>query len=568
MSTANTAETAHGESSFLERNAALMKWIAVGLIAVALLLFARALPLTRLTELLEDWITGLGVWGPIVFGLIYIVATLSFAPGWILSLTAGAVFGLLLGTIVVSISATTAAALAFLIARYLARGKVAAMVEGRPKLKAVDRAIDEGGWKIVALLRLSPAVPFNLQNYLYGLTAVKFWPCVLASWVAMLPGTFMYVYFGYAARTAATAGSEESGGVWKWVLNGVGLVATIAVTVYITKLAQKALSKQTDVADESSGKGDEKASGVDAADDDATASDADSNESSEASPTAAIAMLAVAVVLLAGSAFALVRQDAVKKYVEGLVGLPPSVEMKETYPETTGGPTVDHSVFDELLKEHVQEGGWVDYKGLQSDSDRLDEYIASLEHVPFDELNRNEKLALLINAYNACTLRLMLDHPDVESIMDIPEPDRWEAKRWKIAGQVWSLGQIEHEVIRPNFIEPRIHFALVCAAVGCPPLRTEAYTADQLEGQLQDQAEYVHNHDRWFEFQESTGSLKRTELYDWYGGDFKQAADTTLEYMARYSKPLEAALEADEKIAVAKIPYNWDLNSVANKPQE
>ena len=119
---------------------------------------------------------------------------------------------------------------------------------------------------------------------------------------------------------------------------------------------------------------------------------------------------------------------------------------------------------------------------------------------PIDELGRDERLALLINAYNAFTLRLILDHYPVASITDIPADQRWDAVRWRLAGETYSLNQIEHELVRPNFREPRIHFALVCAAVGCPPLRTEAYTGELLEEQLEGQTRYSHAHDRWLRY--------------------------------------------------------------------
>ena len=112
-----------------------------------------------------------------------------------------------MGTIIVSLASTTGAALAFVIARYLARDSVARWVRRSPRFEAIDRAIGEEGWKIVALLRLSPAVPFNLQNYLYGLTKIRFWPCVLTSWAAMLPGTLMYVYLGVVGRAGLEAAS-------------------------------------------------------------------------------------------------------------------------------------------------------------------------------------------------------------------------------------------------------------------------------------------------------------------------------------------------------------------------
>lgn len=220
------------------------KWISVGVVLISFLVLMRALPLDRLSDGLQSTVREWGVWGPVAFGVIYAVAVVFFVPGSLLTLAAGAVFGLLQGTLIVSLSATTGAALAFLIARYLARERVQKQVQQSPKLIAVDRAIGEQGWKIVALLRLSPAVPFTLQNYLYGVTAIRFWPCVLTSWIAMLPGTFMYVYFG-SLGSQAVAGGETS--TLEWILRGVGLLATVLVTIYITRLAKRAMQEKLDV---------------------------------------------------------------------------------------------------------------------------------------------------------------------------------------------------------------------------------------------------------------------------------------------------------------------------------
>jgi uncharacterized membrane protein YdjX (TVP38/TMEM64 family) len=218
------------------------RWGSGALILLAVLVLARALPTERLLGVVRAWIDGLGLWGPLALGAIYILAALLFVPGSLLTLAAGAIYGLLLGTIIVSVASTTAAALAFLIARHAARDTVRRKVERSPRLAAVDAAIGEEGWKVVMLLRLSPAVPFNLQNYLYGVTAVRFWPCVLASWLAMLPATFMYVYLGSLGRAAA-AGRDTSPA--EWTLRGIGLLATVAVTVYVARLARNAIRRRT-----------------------------------------------------------------------------------------------------------------------------------------------------------------------------------------------------------------------------------------------------------------------------------------------------------------------------------
>ena len=138
------------------------------------------------------WVDGLGVWGPIVFILGYMVAAVAFIPGSLLTLAAGAIFGLVRGTAFTFVGATLGAAAAFLVARYAARGAVEKKIAGNARFAAIDRAVGREGFKIVALLRLSPVFPFNLLNYSLGLTKVRFLDYLLAS-VAMLPGTLLYV---------------------------------------------------------------------------------------------------------------------------------------------------------------------------------------------------------------------------------------------------------------------------------------------------------------------------------------------------------------------------------------
>jgi uncharacterized membrane protein YdjX (TVP38/TMEM64 family) len=235
----------------MSRYATLIKGCSIALIVGSILLSLRRLPVGPLIEALEQWIAGLGFWGPVVFGLLYVVAVLLLIPGSAWTLAAGALFGLLGGTIVTSLSSTTAAALAFLIARYLAREWVVRKVRHYPRFNAIDRAIHVGGWKIVVLLRLSPAVPFTLQNYFYGLTGIRFWPCLLTSWLAMLPGTFLYVYLGHLGRVGAEAtGGAHTRTPAEWAILFIGLLATVAVTLYVTRLARKALRERTEVAEE------------------------------------------------------------------------------------------------------------------------------------------------------------------------------------------------------------------------------------------------------------------------------------------------------------------------------
>ena len=227
---------------FLAQYSSLLRWAAVALILLAVALLMQRVPTHGMQEAVQGWIDSLGIWGPLTLGLIYVVAVLLLVPGSLLTLVAGAVYGLVWGTVIVSLASTTAVAIAFLIARYVARDKIRRRVEQSPKLAAVDEAIGQQGWKIVALLRLSPAVPFSLQNYLYGVTAIRFWPCVLASWIAMLPGTFLYVYLGSLGKKAAAGGETSTA---EWTVRGIGLAAAIAVTLYIAKLARNAIQRRT-----------------------------------------------------------------------------------------------------------------------------------------------------------------------------------------------------------------------------------------------------------------------------------------------------------------------------------
>lgn len=189
---------------------------------------------------LREWVAGFGPAAPVLYGLAYVVATVLFVPGSPLTIGAGITFGLLWGTVLVSVASVVGAALAFLVARHLLRGRVSSWVEGRKRFEAVDRAVGEEGWRIVALTRLSPLFPFNMLNYFYGLTRVSFRGYVLASWVAMLPGTVLYVYLGAAGAQVASAatGTADWG---RTALQVLGLLATLGVAIVAGRIATRAL---------------------------------------------------------------------------------------------------------------------------------------------------------------------------------------------------------------------------------------------------------------------------------------------------------------------------------------
>jgi uncharacterized membrane protein YdjX (TVP38/TMEM64 family) len=217
--------------------------IAVAVVAV-LVIIGRQLSdqLPNLTQSVER----LGVWGPIAFIGIYIVSTVAFVPASLLTLAAGALFGVPLGVVYVLLGATIGAFCSFLIARYVARDWVAARVQKDVRFAAIDRAIAAQGRKVVFLLRLSPVIPFNVLNYALGLTQVRALDYLVAS-AGMIPGTLLYVYSGKIASVVVGASSTAApahGAAFYGVL-GLGLAATAAVTILVTRVAKRALTEAT-----------------------------------------------------------------------------------------------------------------------------------------------------------------------------------------------------------------------------------------------------------------------------------------------------------------------------------
>ena len=224
------------------RRGKAVKFILFTLIAVGLVASVGLLPIKRYLFTLLEWTQGLGSWGPVFVACFYIIAAVFFIPGSVLTLGAGFLFGVVIGTVTVWIGANLGACAAFIVGRTIARNYVAQKVAGNPKFAAIDEAVGKEGFKIVLLLRLSPVFPFNLLNYALGLTKVSFGKYVLANMIGMAPATLMYVYFGSAARSLAdvAVGRVESGSAGQ-AFFWFGLAATIAVAVFVTRLAGKSL---------------------------------------------------------------------------------------------------------------------------------------------------------------------------------------------------------------------------------------------------------------------------------------------------------------------------------------
>ncbi len=216
------------------------RWIFPAALAIGGVIAIRFLPIQVWLRQLLDWAAASGPVGVGLFILTYVMATVLLIPGSILTLGAGAAFGVVWGSIYVSVASLLGATAAFLIARYLAGNLVRSRIESHPSFAAIDRAIARSGWRVVGLTRLSPLFPFTFLNYAFGLTRISLPEYMVASWIGMMPGTILYVYLGSLAQAAVGARSRKP---VEWVLYGLGLVATVAVTGLITRLARTELRK-------------------------------------------------------------------------------------------------------------------------------------------------------------------------------------------------------------------------------------------------------------------------------------------------------------------------------------
>lgn len=258
-------------------------------------------------------------------------------------------------------------------------------------------------------------------------------------------------------------------------------------------------------------------------------------------------------VLLAGSVLALTACAVF--FGSGPWFGPPEVSGREVHAQE-GSATFSHALWTEILKAHVNEEGLVNYGKLKAATSRLDSYLAQLATAPFDDLGRDDKLAILINAYNAFTMKLIVDHYPLKSIKDIPSGERWKGKTWALGGRTLTLHQIEHEECRAKFVEPRVHFALNCASLGCPPLSSQAFEGKTIEAQLEAQTRRVMNDKRWCSVDRDSGVLTLSQIFSWYESDFRQTAPNLVAYVAQYRDDVSKS----DALSVEHPSYDWKLN--------
>ncbi len=226
-----------------------LRWILAGALVVALLAAGRLLPLADWLADFGAWIAGLGAVGLVLYAAAHAGVTVLMLPAVLMTIGAGFLFGPYVGFLVALAGGIAGCTAAFLIARYVARDRIAASAARDPRFAALDRAIGEKGWRIVFLLRMSAVVPFVLSNYVYGLTAIRFGSYVLASAVGLIPLTVLWVGLGAAARRAGQSGLAAEAAplpqAWAIAVLAAGLLITTGVTVYVAKLTRGILRNET-----------------------------------------------------------------------------------------------------------------------------------------------------------------------------------------------------------------------------------------------------------------------------------------------------------------------------------
>lgn len=229
---------------------------------------------------------------------------------------------------------------------------------------------------------------------------------------------------------------------------------------------------------------------------------------------------------------------------------------------TSQSKSIEHALWDDLLSKHVDDKGKVNYKAFVEDSSRLNRYLDLLSsNPPAAEWTRNERLAYWINAYNAFTVKLIINNYPVKSIRDlhpslsIPLLNTvWHLKFFKIGGQDMNLNSIEHQILRKDFDEPRIHFAIVCASKSCPKLLNRAFIASEIEAQLHAQAKAFVNDN--FRNKISTDKIELSKIFSWFKGDFTKKV-SLIDFLNQYS---DTPIKKDVKVRYLK--YDWSLNGV------
>ena len=500
------------------RAGALLKLGAFVLVIIGGYLIAKATPagdyLTR--EGIGqgiDWLRG-NPWAPVIFVGIYATATALAVPGTILTLAGGAVFGFYWGTLYNFIAANIGANAAFFIARSLGGDAVGRLIGKDSKvLNKLDGIVARHGFRGLLTLRLIPLAPFNALNFGAGLMRLKWRDYAIATLVGILPGTAIYTFFADALLQGSQEASRDA--LWRLIAAGVLLVLLSFLPAILKKMNVRLPGMST-----------------------------------------MVVFLSTAVVPLTGL---------------GLLGTTAAASAQQI---------PDHGEFTEVVAAVVVESR-VDYAKLAGDDAGLRSYLAKLATTDIAAVtngSHEDRLAFWINAYNACMLKRVIEHYPIKKAGGFhgiknraagrPENSVWQIKdvftgdHCAVAGKERSQDEIEHEIIRPMG-DPRIHLAVNCAAISCPPLIARAYLGETVEEQLRDRVRSFMMDPAHFDV--TTEGDKRivrvNKVLDWFKEDFGDK-DGIRAFFAEYADGLYREALQDPDTELKFYDYDWTLNDI------
>lgn len=461
-----------------------------------------------------DWLRG-NPWAPAIFVGIYATATALAVPGTILTLAGGAVFGFYWGTLYNSIAANIGANAAFLIARWLGGDAVRRLIGKESRvLNKVDGIVERHGFQGLLTLRLIPLVPFNALNFGSGLMTLRWRTYAIATVVGILPGTAIYTFFADALLQGSQEASRDA--LARLVLAGALLVMLSFLPAILRKMNVRLPGMST-----------------------------------------MVVILSTAVVTL-GSI--------------GLLGgaSPASAQQLP-----------DHGEFTGVLAEVVA-GTRVDYAGLAADDAGLRAYLdrlAATDIAALANASADEQLAFWINSYNACMLKRVIEHYPIRKAGGLqglknaaagrPDNSVWQIRdvftgeHCVVAGKERSQDEIEHEIIRPMG-DPRIHLAVNCAALSCPPLVGRAYLPETLQEQLDERVRAFMTDTGHFDVTTAgdTRTVRVNKVLDWFKEDFGGNDEGVRAFFAEYAGGYYREALLDPETKVEFFEYDWTLNDI------
>ncbi len=456
-----------------------------------------------------DWLRGYP-WAPVVFVALYAGATALAVPGTILTFAGGAVFGFWWGTLLNLLAANIGANAAFLLARTLGRDGVRTLMGSDSRaLEKLDSVVTRHGFRGLLTLRLIPLVPFNALNFGSGLMSLTWRTYAVATLVGIVPGTAIYTFFADALLEGSREASTQA--LARVFFAGVLLVLLSFLPALLKRLGIR---------------------------------------------LPGMSALLVAFTLLAG-ATGLAAQE--ERSPSGLPG---------------------HAAFTTVLASVVTDGG-VDYARLEAHPSGLERYIAELGATDPAAVARaplEERLAFWINAYNACMLKRVVSHYPIRPARGLRRianaaagrpansvwqiPDVFTGTHCPVAGEERSQDEIEHEIIRP-LGDPRIHFAINCAAISCPPLTREAYRAEALGEQLDARVTAFVEDPAQFGLDASgdRATVRVNVLLDWFKEDFG-GSEGVKAFLAPYTRGSAREALEDPETRLVFSDYDWTLNDI------